>query len=163
MSVAENEKPRFPGAMQRKNVAWKSMAVVVTIVVAIPVALGFPAVFSGVVPGMVLVPAALALLIQLMPPFIRLAAPLAVFADCVVEIVFSFLDGALAMLTMIVGVRIGPRSCDCDGKSERSCPGQYQLHDSLHKSSSSPSRVQNPRILEKSRYTLDTVLPVFTW
>jgi hypothetical protein len=78
----------------------------VTIVIVVPSSFGLPPMFLRVPPLVMLVPAALAFGVQVTPTVFRLAAMIAIVGDSSVQSLLRFLDGVLAVGTVIVGTRL---------------------------------------------------------
>lgn len=74
----------------------------------VPVLLGLPTMIMAVPPLMILIPAALALGVQIAPPVFGIAAVLALVVNCFIKSCLRFFDGVLAMRS-VIGVR--PRRC----------------------------------------------------
>ena len=74
---------------------------VVVVVVFVPVTVGVPTMVVLVPPTMIGRIAFLTLLVQLVPPVVRLAAVSAVMFDCFVKVVVDFCEAFLALVTRL--------------------------------------------------------------
>jgi hypothetical protein len=83
--------------------------VVIVMLISIPIALAFPAMFSRVPPLMTLIPTTVPLGIQIPTPFVRLVAVLATLLDRSVQSCFRLFNRMLAP-SSVVGMR--RRCCD---------------------------------------------------
>jgi hypothetical protein len=82
--------------------------VTVVVVIALPITLGLPAVFSSIPPLVVLAPATVALDIQIAPAVLGLPASRSVVLNGMIKSRFRLLDRALAMAP-VIGMRAGRR------------------------------------------------------
>jgi hypothetical protein len=80
----------------------------VMVVIAVPVLLGFPTVFSSIPPLVMLLPTPLALSIQIAAAIFGLAAVLAIIMDGFIKSCLRLFDGMLAMRP-VIGMGSGRR------------------------------------------------------
>ncbi len=78
------------------------IVVVAIVVVAIPIALIVPLVSAPIPPSVILIPAAVALGVQITPAFRSFAAALAMLANRMIKPGFCFLDAMLAFRVIVV-------------------------------------------------------------
>jgi hypothetical protein len=95
--------------------------VTIAIVIAflVPIAFGFPAMFSRVPPSVMLAPTTISFGIQIPTPFLGLVAVLAMLLDRPVQSGFRLVNRMLAPASIIIVVGVRPRCCRKKQKCDR--------------------------------------------
>jgi hypothetical protein len=101
---ARLEGPGLAGAHQATRESSHRLAMVVTIMIAVPVTIRVPLVVMTVPPSVIGVPAAFALGIQITAPLVSLVAAFAVLANRLVKLCFPVFDFTLTLRVWRIGI-----------------------------------------------------------